>query len=59
MRPPFPYVQSFVDKQSGKVFHYFRRRGYRRVRLPLPGSREQSRFRICGVSFRIRRTARK
>ena len=35
------YVQSFVDRKSGAVFHYFRRPGYKRVRLPgLPGSRE-------------------
>ena len=41
MRPPFRYVQSFVDKKTGAVFHYFRRPGYKRVRLPgLPGSRE-------------------
>ena len=41
MRPPFRYVQSFVDKKTGAVFHYFRRQGYKRVRLPgLPGSRE-------------------
>jgi integrase len=33
------FVQSFVDKKSGVVFHYFRRRGSPRVRLPgLPGS---------------------
>jgi hypothetical protein len=38
---PFRYVQSFVDRKTGAVFHYFRRRGYRRVRLRgLPGSRE-------------------
>jgi integrase len=41
MRPPFRYVQSFVDRNTGAVFHYFRRRGFKRVRLPgLPGSRE-------------------
>ena len=35
------YLQSFVDKKSGAVFHYFRRAGYPRTRLPgLPGSRE-------------------
>jgi integrase len=35
------YVQSFIDKKTGAVFHYFRRHGYKRVRLPgLPGSRE-------------------
>lgn len=35
------FVQSFVDKRSGAVFSYFRRRGYPHVRLPgLPGSRE-------------------
>ena len=40
-RPPFRFVQSFIDKKSGAVFHYFRRPGYRRVRLPgPPGSRE-------------------
>jgi integrase len=33
------FVQSFVDRKSGAVFHYFRRRGHARVRLPgLPGS---------------------
>ena len=38
---PFRYVQSFVDRKTGAVFHYFRRRGYPRVRLPgVPGSRE-------------------
>jgi integrase len=38
---PFRYVQSFADKKSGAVFHYFRRPGFKRVRLPgLPGSRE-------------------
>jgi integrase len=31
---PFKYVQSFVSKETGKVFHYFRRRGYDSVRLP-------------------------
>jgi integrase len=41
MKPPFRFVQSFVDKKTGAVFHYFRRRGYERVRLPgIPGSRE-------------------
>jgi integrase len=35
------YVQAFVDRKSGSVFHYFRRAAYPRVRLPgLPGSRE-------------------
>jgi integrase len=35
------YVQSFLDKKTGTVFHYFRRAGFRRVRLPgLPGSVE-------------------
>jgi hypothetical protein len=35
------FVQSFVDKRSGAVFSYFRRRGHPRIRLPgLPGSRE-------------------
>ena len=35
------FVQSFVDRNSGVVFHYFRRIGYPRVRLPgLPGSAE-------------------
>jgi integrase len=35
------YVQSFVDRKSGTVYHYFRRPGYKRVPLPgLPGSRE-------------------
>src|SRR5215470_7264029 len=34
------YVQSFVDRKTGAVYHYFRRPG-RRVRLPgLEGSRE-------------------
>jgi integrase len=33
------FVQSFVDKKSGAVFHYFRRPGFPRKRLPgLPGS---------------------
>jgi integrase len=37
----FKYVQSFVDRKTGAVFHYFRRHGYPRVRLPgLPASRE-------------------
>jgi integrase len=41
MKPPFRFVQSFVDKKTGAVFHYFRRRGHKRIRLPgLPGSRE-------------------
>jgi integrase len=41
MRPPFRFVQSFVDGKTGKVFQYFRRPGFKRVRLPgLPGSRE-------------------
>jgi len=41
MRPPFAYVQSFVDKPSGKVYRFFRKRGCKRVPLPgLPGSRE-------------------
>jgi hypothetical protein len=31
---PFRYVQSFVDRKTGAVFHYFRRRGYPRIRLP-------------------------
>ena len=36
---PFRYVQSFVDRKTGAVFHYFRRRGYPRIRLPgIPGS---------------------
>jgi integrase len=35
------YIQSFIDKKSGAVFHYFRRRGHARVRLPgMPGSSE-------------------
>jgi hypothetical protein len=35
------YVQSFVDRKTSAVFHYFRRRGFERVRLPgLPGSKE-------------------
>jgi hypothetical protein len=34
---PFRYVQSFVDRKTGAVFHYFRRRGYPRIRLcPAP-----------------------
>ena len=38
---PFRYVQSFVDRKTGAAFHYFRRHGCPRVRLPgLPGSRE-------------------
>jgi integrase len=40
-RPPFRYLQSFVNKKTGAVFHYFRRPGVKRVRLPgLPGSKE-------------------
>lgn len=36
-----PYVQAFVDRKSGKVFHYFRRPGCKRMRLPgLPLSAE-------------------
>jgi integrase len=36
----FRYVQAFVDR-DGRVHRYFRRPGYRRVRLPgLPGSSE-------------------
>ena len=35
------YIQAFVDRKTGVAFHYFRRAGYPRVRLPaLPGSRE-------------------
>jgi integrase len=35
------YVQGFVDNKTGKVFHYFRRSGYPRKRLPgLPFSTE-------------------
>jgi hypothetical protein len=35
------YVKGFVDRQTGAVYHYFRRRGYPLVRLPgLPGSAE-------------------
>jgi hypothetical protein len=35
------YVQSFINKKTGGVFHYFRRPGAKRVRLPgLPGSPE-------------------
>jgi integrase len=35
------YVQPILDRKSGKVFHYFRRPGYKRVSLPgLPGSAE-------------------
>jgi integrase len=35
------YIQSFRDKKTGAVFHYFRRAGFMRVRLPgLPGSTE-------------------
>jgi integrase len=38
---PFRYVQSFVDRKTGAVFHYFRRRGCPRIRLPgVLGSRE-------------------
>jgi integrase len=41
MSRPFRFVQSFVDRKSGAVFHYFRRPGFKRIRLPgLPGSRE-------------------
>jgi hypothetical protein len=39
MSRPLRYVQSFVDRKTGAVFHYFRRPGFKRVRLPgLPGS---------------------
>jgi hypothetical protein len=35
------HIQSYVDRRDGVVYHYFRRRGYPRVRLPgLPGSAE-------------------
>jgi integrase len=35
------FVQAFVDRKTGKVFHYFRRRGMPRVALKgLPGSTE-------------------
>jgi integrase len=35
------YVQSFFDKKTGSVFHYFRRAGYPRIRLSgIPGSAE-------------------
>ena len=35
------YLQAFVDRRTGAVYHYFRRRGYPRLRLPgLPGSAE-------------------
>jgi integrase len=34
MKPPFRFVQSFVDKKTGAAFHYFRRPGFRRKRLP-------------------------
>jgi integrase len=34
-------VQAFVDRRTGAVFQYFRRPGFKRVRLPgLPGSAE-------------------
>ena len=33
------YVQAFIDQKSGGVYHYFRRAGFPRVRLPgMPGS---------------------
>src|SRR5262245_17045928 len=33
------YVQAFIDKTTGTVYHYFRRAGFPRVPLPgLPGS---------------------
>ena len=35
------FVQAFVDRKTGKVFHYFRRRGFGRIPLPgTPGSAE-------------------
>ena len=35
------YVQAFVNRETGRPFYYFRRRGYPRVRLPgLAGSAE-------------------
>jgi hypothetical protein len=33
------YVKSYVDNRDGRVYHYFCRRGFPRVRLPgKPGS---------------------
>jgi integrase len=41
MKRTFRFLQSFVDRRTGSVYHYFRRPGYPRVRLPgLPGSRD-------------------
>jgi integrase len=35
------FVQGFIDKKTGAPYHYFRRPGFKRVRLPgLPGSPE-------------------
>jgi integrase len=35
------FVKSYVDNRDGRVYHYFRRRGFPRIRLPgLPGSAE-------------------
>jgi integrase len=35
------FVQAFVDRKTGKVFHYFRRKGWPRVRLEgIPGSEQ-------------------
>ena len=34
-----PFVQAFVDRKTGAVYHYFRKPGHPRVRLPgMPGS---------------------
>src|SRR5262249_23770072 len=35
------YLQAFTDKATGGAYHYFRRPGFKRTRLPgLPGSPE-------------------
>ena len=35
------FIQAFVDKKTGAPFHYFRRPGFARIRLPgMPGSTE-------------------
>ena len=35
------FVQAFVERRTGKVYYYFRRRGLPRIPLPgLPGSAE-------------------
>jgi len=40
-RLPLRYIKAFVDRQTGAVYHYYRRKGHPLVRLPgLPWSAE-------------------